>query len=72
MNRSQLRQFVIQVAGRIMKWSTVEGLTTRFGWLRATMPPIEPTERSTTQNCRNMNVPVAVITAGTTTPPRLL
>lgn len=56
MNLSELRSYILLIAGRMVKWSTVSGLTQNFGGLNATMPPADPSlgEKSTTQTCRNM------------------
>lgn len=55
-NRAELREFVLLIMGRLLKWSTVSSLTQNFGGLNATMPPIDPQlgDQSTTQTCRNM------------------
>lgn len=56
MNLSELRQYILLIAGRLVKWSTVSSLTQNFGGVNATMPPADPSlgEQSTTQTCRNM------------------
>lgn len=36
MNRTALRQFVLGLAGRVIKWTTVDRLSSRKGWLYAT------------------------------------
>jgi len=56
MNLHDLRDYILLIAGRMVKWSTVSSLTSNFGGLNATMPPVDPAlgDKSTTQTCRNM------------------
>lgn len=55
MNLSELRQYILLIAGRLAKWSTVDSLTSEFGGLFATMPAAtDSSGQSTTQPARNM------------------
>lgn len=42
MNRAQLKMYVIGIAGRMLKWSTIRGQESRYGYLRASLPPADP------------------------------
>lgn len=44
MNRSGLSRFIRLIAGRMIKWTTVDGQGGEFGWLHATMPPADLAE----------------------------
>lgn len=42
LNRAGLRQMVLGFAGRLLKWSVVNRLSSRKGWVYADLPPSEP------------------------------
>lgn len=42
LNRMALRQMVLGLVGRMIKWSTVDRLSARKGWIYATPPPALP------------------------------
>lgn len=54
LNRAGLRQMVLGFAGRLLKWSVVNRLSSRKGWVYADLPPSEPSlgEESQTQLVR--------------------
>lgn len=56
MNTAGLRRYVLLIAGRMLKWTTVDGLGSRFGWIHATLPPADTTEgeQNLWQSVRNM------------------
>ena len=58
MNLAYLRRYILLIAGRLLKWTTISGLSSKWGYLRVTMPqPVDDAEgvTSNTQPCRNMN-----------------
>lgn len=56
-NMMELRRYILLISGRILKWSTVDSLSDKWGYLRATLPPVDTAEgeQRNTQPARNMN-----------------
>jgi len=52
MNRADLRQYILLIAGRMLKWSTISSAATKFGFYQGTLPPAQPGEPANTQPVR--------------------
>lgn len=41
-NLAELRRYILMIGGRMIKWSTTATQNARQGWIRVTIPPVDP------------------------------